>query len=127
MRKLRQIERGTLILVAAALLLAGRRVLVTYWDFGIAAGELPQAVRDYRAADLPWTATDLKTAVPERENAAPFLWNAIVALDDALVRGKATPLLPALAPAPTKSNPRIPPFGEGQGWGRGLPPSARLR
>lgn len=42
-------------------------------DVPLAARELPDAVRAYRRAGLPWVAADLRTEVPPAENAAPAL------------------------------------------------------
>ena len=69
-----------LVGAGALALYAGNRVLLRYWDFGPAADELPQAVRDYRAAGLPWTAADLARHVPAEENAAPLLRRALAAM-----------------------------------------------
>lgn len=56
---------------------AGVRVFTVFWDFGQAASELPQAIRDYRAQSLPWTAAALERNVPDGENAAHLLRRAI--------------------------------------------------
>ena len=87
---------------------AGMRVLGTYWDFNAASSELPQAVRDYRAAGLPWTAADIDRHVAIKDNAAPLVRRALAtmpgksvdrAFDEAFPKGDADPTLyePALA------------------------------
>lgn len=56
----------------------GSSVYSDYWDYGAAERELPQAIADYRAAGMPWTAAELQgPPIPPAENAAPFLWAAI--------------------------------------------------
>lgn len=66
-----------LALVAVGAVVVIYRLALIRWDFGVAAGELPQTIRDYRAADLPWNAGDIETPVRSEENAAPLLRQAI--------------------------------------------------
>ncbi len=107
---MRRREWAVVLGVGVATVYALYRVAVRYWDFGTAAGELPAAIRDYRAVGLPWTAADIATNVPERKNAASLLRHAIEAwpekdaygkIDKAFSEGRAAPLLPSLAPSLT--------------------------
>lgn len=70
-----------LLILGIGGLAAADHVFASFWDFPTAAGELPDAVRAYRAAGLPWTAADVAPPpVPAAENAAPLLKKAIAAL-----------------------------------------------
>lgn len=72
---------GTAGAVVAVSVFALARFALQYWDFGAAAGELPAAVREYKAAGLPFVAADLAPApFPAAQNAAPSIRAALKAL-----------------------------------------------
>ena len=59
MRKGKRVALAVSVASGLATLYAAGRVATAYWDFGAAAGELPKALREYRAAGLPWSAAEV--------------------------------------------------------------------
>ena len=70
---------GTLLTLATgALLYGGYRIVTSYWDFGAASAELPEAVAAYRAEGLPFVAAEIAPPhPPPSEDATPVLRAAL--------------------------------------------------
>ena len=65
---------GTLGLMAAGSAYGLYRLATTYYDFGPAAAELPEAAKAYRAAGLPFVAKDVAPIKPDpSKDATPSL------------------------------------------------------
>lgn len=105
---MRRREWAVTLGVGVAAVYALFRVATRYWDFGTAAGELPAAIRDYRAEGLPWAAADIASNVSAADNAAPLFRRAVAALPEekvcdafgkSLLEGGTEKLLPRFDPA----------------------------
>ena len=70
---------GTLLTLATGAFLYGAyRIATSYWDFGAAAAELPEAVAAYRAEGLPFVAAEIAPPHPKAsEDATPALRAAL--------------------------------------------------
>lgn len=82
----KKIILGVGALVVLGLTAAGVGVLFRFWDFGRRASKIDERVAEYRAAGLPWVATDIAPPVPDSENAAKPLTAALEALNHAALQ-----------------------------------------
>ncbi len=122
---------GTLGLLAAGSAYGLYRLATTYYDFGPAAAELPEAAKSYRAVGLPFVAKDVAPPHPSpAKDATPSLRAALRLFPKKADKGELTkaarnpgpaadPIVARYAPALARLDPTKPSVDFRRDWDRG--------